>query len=105
MIDMVIGGVLAFNFVILFWNTQRLNELTRKIESNSKELLEKTESIEVEIPGIEVLRDEIFNIMGNMRTPTAMDHLIGGFSQIMMMKAQKNLGLQENIEEPPLNSV
>jgi hypothetical protein len=60
------------------------NELVTAIKSKS--------SVDVADSAIEMIRDEIGTaineVAGNMRVPTAIDHLAGVASQIMMMREQ-----------------
>jgi hypothetical protein len=84
------GGVIV---IWLFMLQYRIRMLENQISNVHGDLKEKT----FDFPGIDIdaiadkLEEAILDTIQNMRPPTAIDHLAGVWSQIMMMREQAKL--------------
>jgi hypothetical protein len=77
MIEAILGAALAGNMlmIIAFW--VMMKEMRRDLFSMGSKIDEGIENIEVEIPDLDDLRQDILEVMGSMRMPTAGDHVMG----------------------------
>jgi len=77
-------------------STDLNNELSKKEMTFSAELFE---TLRAEI------QDTVTDLLSNMKTPTAIDHLAGVASQIMMMREQWKIQKEASTMEMPNNLV
>jgi hypothetical protein len=100
---LVWGCVLALNVVAWFAVWMKLNGLNETIVELSKEILDT----ELEIPGIEDIKDDILGTIQEMRPPNFLDHVGGAISNMLMFKMQKeaaSVGMLQNdnnSQQPP----
>ena len=95
----VLGVIIGIMICLLFAVIVRLEmchrSLIHGLERSRNELvtaIRSKSSLDVADSAIDMIRDEIGTaineVAGNMRVPTAIDHLAGVASQIMMMREQ-----------------
>lgn len=99
MIDVILGIVISLNVIALM-------HLYFKTNAIEKAIIEGIDNVEVDIPGIDNLRDEISetiaSILGQMHTPTFMDHIggaIGGLIQARTARMVQDMVPQQTLEE------
>jgi hypothetical protein len=99
MIDVILGIIISLNALALF----HLYFKTNAIENAIKEGID---NVEMEIPGLDSLKDEItdtiIQILNGMHTPTFMDHIggaIGGLIQARTARMVQDMVPQEQIQE------
>jgi len=106
MIDILLGAALAGNMLMMMAFWLMLKDMKRDLVAMTNKVDEGLDDIEVDIPGLEEIKEEIFGIMGSMSQPTWLDHLGGAFSGMIHAKSQRIMqeaipeGLLHN-DEPP----
>lgn len=96
---MIWGAVLALNVIAWMANWLKINQLANQIVEISKEIVDT----EVEIPGIEDIKDDILGTIQEMRPPSFVDHIGGAISNLLMFRMQKeaaSIGMIGNVNEP-----
>lgn len=97
------GCVLALNVVAWAAVWMKLNGLNDTMVLLSKEIMDT----ELEIPGIDEIKDDILGTIQEMRPPNFLDHVGGAISNMLMFKMQKEaqglnmLGNDNNPPQPP----
>jgi hypothetical protein len=94
------GCVLALNVVAWFSVWLKLSQLGDTIVELSAEIVET----ELEIPGIEDIKEDILGTIQEMRPPNFLDHVGGAISNMLMFKMQKEaagIGMLGNDNNPP----
>lgn len=83
----------SFIVIWLFMLQYRLKILENRIADVHGDFKNrKTEPVEFDIDAIvDSIQESILDTIGNMRPPTAIDHIAGVWSQIMMMREQAKL--------------
>jgi len=81
------GAVLALN--VIAWGAVwlKLKEQNTIIVRLSKEIMET----ELEIPGIESIKEDILDTIQEMRPPNFLDHVGGAISNMLAFKMQKEM--------------
>lgn len=93
------GAVLALNVIAWWANWMKINDLGNQIVMISKEIMDT----EIEIPGIDEIKDDILGTIQEMRPPNFLDHIGGAISNMLMFKMQKEasqIGMIGNVNEP-----
>ena len=94
------GCVLALNVVAWFSVWLKLSQLGDTIVELSSEIVDA----ELEIPGIEDIKEDILGTIQEMRPPNFLDHVGGAISNMLMFKMQKEaagIGMLGNDNNPP----
>jgi len=94
------GCVLALNVVAWFSVWLKLSQLGDTIVELSAEIVET----ELEIPGIEEIKEDILGTIQEMRPPNFLDHVGGAISNMLIFKMQKEaagIGMLGNDNNPP----
>ncbi len=104
MLEVLLGATLAANFGLMFGLWNKLSELKKEIHSIAEEI--NLDNIEIELPDIEDIKNDLLETLTNMRTPSFIDHIGGAVGAIMQAKAMKtmqdaNLLQQDEVYEPP----
>jgi len=98
----VIEVLLSINgsilFAWLFALTYRIKQLELSI-ANTKTDLGNFTMPEID-PIVNAIREEILDTIGEMRPPSALDHVAGVWSQIMMMREQAKLVKDGILQQP-----
>jgi len=93
------GAVLALNVIAWMANWLKINQLAMQIIQISKEIVDT----EIEIPGIEDIKDDILGTIQEMRPPNFLDHIGGAISNMLAFKMQKEMagiGMIANPDKP-----
>ena len=101
---MILGAVLMGNMMMMFALWTMIKDM-RKEQGYMNNLIAKGNgNIEIDIPDLDDLKQELFDVMANMRTPSFVDHLggmVSQFAQQKMMRAmQQEHGMLDN-DMPP----
>ncbi len=104
MLEVLLGATLAANFGLMFGLWNKLSELKKEIHSIAEEI--NLDNIEIELPDIEDIKNDLLETLTNMRTPSFIDHIGGAVGAIMQAKAMKtmqdaNLLQHDEVYEPP----
>jgi hypothetical protein len=103
MIEVLLSINGSILFAWLFALTYRIKQLELSI-SQTKSNLDSFKLPDIE-PIVSAIREEILDTIGEMRPPTALDHVAGVWSQIMMMREQAKLVkdgiLPNHVKEEP----
>jgi hypothetical protein len=94
------GAVLALNVIAWMANWLKINQLAMQIVEISKEIVDT----EIEIPGIDEIKDDILGTIQEMRPPNFLDHIGGAISNMLAFKMQKEMagiGMISNSNNPP----
>lgn len=89
MIEVLLSINGSILFAWLFALTYRIKQLEMSI-ANTKTHLGSFKMPEIE-PIVDAIREEILDTISEMRPPSALDHVAGVWSQIMMMREQAKL--------------
>jgi len=99
MIDVILGFVVSLNIIVI-------SHLYFKTNAIEKAIQDGIENVEIEIPSIDNLRDEISetiaSILSQMHTPTFLDHIggaIGGLIQARTAKMVQDMVPVPQLEE------
>jgi len=76
------GAVLALNVIAWMANWLKINQLSAQLIDISKEIM----NTEIEIPGIDDIKDDILGTIQEMRPPNFLDHIGGAISNMLMFK-------------------
>jgi hypothetical protein len=92
--ETILGATLAGNMImiILFW--VMVKEMRRDLFGISNKVDEGIGNIEVEIPDLEELRQEIIDVLGSMHTPTFVDHIggmVSAWGQQKLMRSMQDI--------------
>jgi hypothetical protein len=95
--ETLLGAVLMGNMVIMFALWTMIKDM-RKEQFMIKDAISKEmDSIEVDIPDLEDLKHELFEVMSNMRTPSFVDHLGGMVSQFAQQKLMRQMHIDQQM--------
>jgi len=106
--EILLGAALAGNMLMMMAFWLMMKEMRRDLVKIIKRVDEGIDNIEIDIPDIDDLRQEILDVMGSMRTPGAADHIFGAIGQMIQAKTMR--AMQESslipedmlhIDEPP----
>lgn len=89
MFEVLLGSVLGLNLLLMATLWLKNAELTKIVEGLANKVGNELQNIEIEVPSLDILREEIFAILGNMHTPTFMDHIGGAVANLMQARAHK----------------
>ena len=85
------------NMVLMFALWTMIKDM-RKEQFMIKESISKEMStIEVDIPDLDDLKQELFDVMSNMRTPSFVDHLGGMVSQFAQQKLMRQMHIDQQM--------
>ena len=105
--ETILGATLAGNIILMFTLWMHIRELKRDLNSVGKDINDNMSNIEIEMPDLDALREEIIGVMSNMATPNFMDHvggMIAQFGQARLMKTMQGSLMGEgdvhNPEDP-----
>ena len=84
---MIWGAVLALNVIAWAAVWLKLREYNQIVLRLSKEIMET----ELEIPGIENIKEDILDTIQEMRPPSFVDHVGGMLQTMMQFKMQKEM--------------
>lgn len=83
----LVGSSIELAVILVIWF--RLTKVEATLEQLTKEASRLRNSDEDSISAlVNEIKDEMVDVIGNMRPPTAIDHLAGMWGQIMMMREQ-----------------
>lgn len=105
MLEVFLGATLAANFGLMFGLWNKLTELKSEIARISNDI--NLDNIEIELPDVEDIKNELLETLTNMRTPSFIDHIGGAVGAIMQAKAMKTmqdanlLQTHDDVYEPP----
>lgn len=95
--ETILGAVLMGNMVLMFALWTMIKDM-RKEQFMIKESISKEMStIEVDIPDLDDLKQELFDVMSNMRTPSFVDHLGGMVSQFAQQKLMRQMHIDQQM--------
>ncbi len=97
MMEVVLGCLIASNLFGMFSLWIQMNSLKAEIRASSSDIKAGFSAVSFEIPSLTDIREDLMDVIGNMRTPTALDHAMGVFSQIMMMKQRAKMNPEQLI--------
>jgi hypothetical protein len=97
MIDIILGFIVSMNILAL-------GHLYFKVNGIAKTIEEGIENVEVEIPSLDSLKDElaetVLGVLGQMHTPTFMDHIGGAIGGLIHARTARMMeGMQPSLEE------
>ena len=99
MIDVILGFVISLNIIVI-------SHLYFKTNAIEKAIIDGIDNVEVEIPNLDNIRDEIADTIANylsqMHTPTFMDHIggaIGGLIQARTARMVQDMVPVPQLEE------
>ena len=98
MIEVLLSINGSILFAWLFALTYRIKQLELSI-ANTKTDLSQFKMPEIE-PIVDAIREEILDTISEMRPPSALDHVAGVWSQIMMMREQAKLVKDGILQQP-----
>ena len=108
MTEILLGAALAGNALMMaaFW--LMMKEMRRDLIAMSKKVDSGLDDIVVDIPSLDTIKEEIFDVMGSMQQPSWLDHLGGALGQAILIKSQRaaaeavpSLGHMLHNDEPP----
>ena len=86
MIDVILGFVVSLNVIVI-------SHLYFKTNAIEKAIADGIDNVEIEIPSIDNLKDEIAqtiaDYLGQMHTPTFMDHIGGAIGGLIQARTAK----------------
>ena len=87
--ETILGAALAGNMLMMvaFW--LMLKEMKRDLVTMTKKVDEGLDDIEIDIPGLDTIKEEIFDVMGSMQQPSWRDQLGGALGQAILIKSQR----------------
>jgi len=106
--EIILGATLMGNMGMMFAYWMMIKEMRRDLLRIIEKVDEGIDNIEIDIPDIDDLKQEIVEILGSMRTPGAADHIFGAIGQMIQAKTMR--AMQESslipedmlhIDEPP----
>jgi len=97
MIDVILGFIVSMNILALGHLYFKINAIAKTIENG-------IENVEVEIPSLDTLKDEladtVLSVMGQMHTPTFIDHIGGAIGGLIHARTARMMeGMQPSLEE------
>jgi 3-deoxy-D-manno-octulosonic acid (KDO) 8-phosphate synthase len=89
MMEILLGAALAGNalMMIAFW--VMMKEMRRDLIAMTQKVDSGLDDIVVDIPSLDTIKEEIFDVMGSMQQPSWLDHLGGALGQAILMKSQR----------------
>ena len=101
MIEIVLGCLIASNFFMMVGMWYQIHTLKNEIRVSSSEIKRGFNETSFALPSLEDIREDLIDVISNMRTPTALDHAAGVFSQIMMMRERSKI---DKLNAPLVNN-
>jgi len=89
---MLLGAALAGNALMMMAFWLMMKELKRDLFAMGEKIDQGIENIEVDIPDLDDLRQDIVEVLGTMHTPTFVDHLGGMVAAWGQQKLMKSMG-------------
>jgi len=102
--ETLLGATLAGNMLMMIAFWMAMKEMKRDLIGMGKQIDQGIENIEVEIPDLDDLRQDIVDVLGSMHTPTFADHLGGMLAQWGHSKIAKTMQ-QDSIGQDMLDDV
>jgi len=87
--ETLLGATLMGNMVIMFALWTMIKDMRKEQFMIKSEIAKEMETIEIDIPDLDDLKQELFDVMANMRTPSFVDHLGGMVSQFAQQKMMR----------------
>ena len=100
MFEVILGTVLGLNIMVMMWSLMKNNQIVLALDSLQSKVKEGIDDVQIEIPGLHTLRNELVDVISQMRPPTAMDHIGGVLSALAMKKFMPQLP-EEMLEMAP----
>jgi len=100
MIDILLGAALAGNMLMMMAFWLMIKEMRRDLKLISSKVDDGLDNIEIDIPELDTIKDEIFEMMGSMQQPNWLDHVGGAIGQMIQMKTMRAMKESEII--PPV---
>ena len=108
MIETILGAALAGNMLMMMAFWLMMKEMRRDLVTMSQKVDAGLDDIVVDIPSLDTIKEEIFDVMGSMQQPSWLDHLGGALGQAILIKSQRaaaeavpSLGHMLHNDEPP----
>ena len=108
MMETILGAALASNMLMMMAFWLMMKEMRRDLVTMSKKVDAGLDDIEIDIPNLDTIKEEIFEVMGSMSQPSWLDHVGGAIGQMIQMKTMRAMdampaslkGIVHN-DEPP----
>jgi len=104
MIDILLGAALAGNMLMMMAFWLMIKEMRRDLIAMSSKVDKGLDNIEVEIPELDTIKDEIFEMMGSMSQPNWLDHVGGALGQLIHAKTMRSMQQSDLIPEDMLHN-
>ena len=108
MIEILLGAALAGNALMMMAFWLMIKEMRRDLVIMSEKVDAGLDDIVIDIPSLDTIKEEIFDVMGSMQQPSWLDHLGGALGQAILIKSQRAaveavpaLGSVLHNDEPP----
>jgi hypothetical protein len=95
----MISGAIEIALILTIWF--RLNRVEAHLDRLTEEAsrMKKTDDLQLgQI--VDTIKEEMLDVVSNMRPPTAIDHLAGMWGQIMMMREQVKMAKEGILPQP-----
>jgi len=102
--EIMLGATLMGNMGMMVAYWMMIKEMRRDLLKIIQKVDEGIDNIEIDIPDIDDLKQEIVEIMGSMRTPGAADHIFGAIAQMIQAKTMRGIQQSELIPEEMLHN-
>ena len=97
MIETILGAALAGNMLMMMAFWLMMKEMRRDLVTMSQKVDAGLDDIVVDIPSLDTIKDEIFEMMGSMQQPNWLDHVGGAIGQMIQMKTMRAMKESEII--------
>jgi len=97
--EIILGATLSGNMLMMMAFWLMIKEMKRDLLKIIQKVDEGIDNIEIDIPDIDELKQEIIDIMGSMRTPGAADHIFGAIGQMIQAKTMRAMQASDLIPE------
>jgi len=102
--EIILGATLAGNMLMMMAFWLMIKEMRRDLISMSKKVDAGLDNIEVEIPELDTIKEEIFEMMGSMQQPNWLDHVGGAIGQMIQAKTMRAMQGSELIPEDMIHN-
>jgi hypothetical protein len=89
MMETILGAALAGNMLMMMAFWLMIKELRHDMVKIADKVDVGLDDIEIDIPNLETIKEEIFEVMGSMQQPSWLDHLGGALGQAIQMKTMR----------------